>query len=81
MTEALTYTEAIKRYKQLKAENEDLKKDCKLLYQSLEEIKELNDAILSDADDTLYLSGFIDAKASAIDTVVGDRYKDDSDDR
>lgn len=67
------YREAIKR---LKAEKEEAQKHCKLLYRSLAEIKDVNDAILSDTDDTSYLSGFIDAKASAIELVIGD-----SDDR
>lgn len=71
----------------LKAENEELKKQCKLLYRSLAEIKDVNDSIMSNTDDEFkavdvsYLNGFIDAKMSAIDVVVGDRYKGDSDDR
>lgn len=71
----------------LKAENEELKKHCKLLYRSLEEVKDVNDAIMSDADDEFkavdvsYLNGFIDATASAVNTVVGDRYKGDDNDR
>lgn len=78
------YREAIKR---LKAEKEEAQKHCKLLYRSLEEIKDVNDAIMSDTDDEFkavdvsYLNGFIDATASAIDAVVGDSYKGDSDDR
>lgn len=78
------YKEAIRR---LKAEKEEAQKHCKLLYRSLAEIKDVNDAIMSDADDEFkaidvsYLNGFIDATASAIDAVVGDHYKGDSDDR
>lgn len=51
-----------------------------LLYQTLKEIKEVNDAIMSDADDKFkavdvaYLNGFIDAKFSAVEEVIGDRY-------
>jgi len=71
----------------LKAENEELKKHCKLLYRSLAEIKDVNDVIMSDTDDEFkavdvsYLNGFIDAKMSTIDVVVGNSYKGDSDDR
>lgn len=65
----------------------ELIKQKKLLYRSLAEIKDVNDAIMSDTDDEFkavdvsYLNGFIDAKMSAIDAVVGERYKGDSDDR
>ncbi|MDO5882557.1 hypothetical protein [Ligilactobacillus animalis] len=51
-----------------------------LLYQTLKEIKEVNDAIMSGADDEFkavdvaYLNGFIDAKVSAVEEVIGDRY-------
>ena len=51
-----------------------------LLYQTLKEIKDINDAIMSDADDEFkavdvaYLNGFIDAKFSAVEEVIGDRY-------
>lgn len=51
-----------------------------LLYQTLKEIKDVNDAIMSDADDEFkavdvaYLNGFIDAKFSAVEEVIGDRY-------
>lgn len=51
-----------------------------LLYQSLKEIKEVNDAIMSDTDDEFkavdvaYLTGFIDAKFSAVEEVIGNRY-------
>lgn len=58
-----------------------------LLYQTLKEIKEVNDAIMSDTDDEFkavdvsYLNGFIDATASSIELIIGDSYKGDSDDR
>ena len=48
--------------------------------QTLKEIKDVNDAIMSDADDEFkavdvaYLNGFIDAKISAVEEVIGDRY-------
>ncbi len=51
-----------------------------LLYQTLKEIKDVNDAIMSDTDDEFkavdvaYLNGFIDAKFSAVEEVIGDRY-------
>ncbi len=51
-----------------------------LLCQTLKEIKDVNDAIMSDADDEFkavdvaYLNGFIDAKISAVEEVIGDRY-------
>lgn len=51
-----------------------------LLYQTLKEIKDINDAIMSDTDDEFkavdvaYLNGFIDAKVSAVEEVIGDRY-------
>ena len=47
-----------------------------LLYQSLKEIKDVNDAIMSDTDDEFkavdvsYLNGFIDAKVSAVETYL-----------
>lgn len=47
-----------------------------LLYQSLKEIKDLNDTIISDTDDEFkavdvsYLNGFIDAKFSAIEKII-----------
>lgn len=77
----------IELIKSLQAQVEELTKDCKLLYRSLAEIKDVNDVIMSDTDDEFkavdvsYLNGFIDATASAIDAVVGDSYKGDSDDR
>ena len=52
----------------------------KLLYQALEEIKDVNDAIMSDADDEFkavdvaYLNGFIDAKFSAVEEIIKKRY-------
>ena len=52
----------------------------KLLYQTLKEIKDVNDAIMSDADDEFkavdvsYLNGFIDAKISAVEEVIEKRY-------
>lgn len=58
----------------------------KLLYQTLKEIKDVNDVIMSDADDEFkavdvsYLNGFIDATASSIELIMGDSYKGDSDD-
>lgn len=58
-----------------------------LLYQTLKEIKDVNDVIMSDADDEFkavdvsYLNGFIDATASSIELIMGDSYKGDSDDR
>lgn len=51
-----------------------------LLYQTLKEIRDVNDAIMSDTDDEFkavdvaYLTGFIDAKFSAVEEVIGDRY-------
>lgn len=59
----------------------------KLLYQTLKEIKDVNDVIMSDTDDEYkavdvsYLNGFIDATASSIELIMGDSYKGDSDDR
>ena len=47
-----------------------------LLYQTLKEIKDINDAIMSDADDEFkavdvaYLNGFIDAKFSAVEEII-----------
>lgn len=47
-----------------------------LLYQTLKEIKEVNDAIMSDTDDEFkavdvsYLNGFIDAKVSAVEEII-----------
>lgn len=47
-----------------------------LLYQTLKEIKDVNDAILSDTDDEFravdvaYLNGFIDAKVSAVEEII-----------
>lgn len=52
----------------------------KLLYQTLKEIKDVNDAIMSDTDDEFkavdvsYLNGFIDAKFSAVEEIVGNQY-------
>ncbi|WP_404387868.1 hypothetical protein [Ligilactobacillus animalis] len=59
----------------------------KLLYQTLKEIKDVNDTIMSYTDDEFkavdvsYLNGFIDATASSIELIMGDSYKGDSDDR
>lgn len=50
-----------------------------LLYQSLKEIKDVNDAIMSDTDDEFkavdvsYLNGFIDAKFSAVEEIIKDQ--------
>lgn len=47
-----------------------------LLYQTLKEIKDVNDAIMSDTDDEFkavdvaYLNGFIDAKVSAVEEII-----------
>ena len=52
----------------------------KLMYQTLKEIQDVNDAIMSDADDEFkavdvsYLSGFIDAKFSAVEEIIKKRY-------
>ncbi len=60
----------------LKAENEELRKQNKLLYRALEEIRDVNDAIMSDSDDEFkavdvsYLNGFIDAKFSAVEEII-----------
>ncbi len=51
-----------------------------LLCQTLKEIKDVNDAIMSDADDEFkavdvaYLNGFIDAKFSAVEEIIKKRY-------
>lgn len=51
-----------------------------LLYQSLKEIKDVNDAITSDTDDEFkavdvsYLNGFIDAKFSAVEEIIKDQH-------
>lgn len=51
-----------------------------LLYQSLKEIKDVNDAIMSDTDDEFkavdvsYLNGFIDAKFSAVEEITKDQH-------
>lgn len=51
-----------------------------LLYQTLKEIKDINDAIMSDADDEFkavdvaYLNGFIDAKFSAVEEIIKDKH-------
>lgn len=64
----------------LKTENEELRKRNKLLYRALEEIKEVNDAIMSDTDDEFktvdvaYLTGFIDAKFSAVEEIIKDQH-------
>lgn len=50
----------------LKNENEELRKQNKILYQSLKEIKNVNDELRADTSVTReYLTGFIDAKFSA----------------
>ncbi|MCR1897274.1 hypothetical protein NSA02_10770 [Ligilactobacillus murinus] len=47
-----------------------------LLYQTLKEIRDVNDAIMSDTDDEFkavdvaYLNGFIDAKVSAVEEII-----------
>lgn len=62
----------------LKTENEELRKQNKLLYRALEEIRDVNDAIMSDSDDKFkavdvaYLNGFIDAKFSAVEEIIED---------
>lgn len=49
-----------------------------LLCQTLKEIKDVNDAIMSDSDDKFkavdvaYLNGFIDAKFSAVEEIIED---------
>lgn len=64
----------------LKTENEELRKRNKLLYRALEEIRDVNDAIMSDTDDEFkavdvaYLTGFIDAKVSAVEEIIKKRY-------
>lgn len=51
-----------------------------LLYQSLKEIKDVNDAIMSDTDDEFkavdvsYLNGFIDANFSAVEEIIKDQH-------
>lgn len=51
-----------------------------LLYQTLKEIRDVNDAIMSDTDDEFkavdvaYLNGFIDAKVSAVEEIIKKRY-------
>ena len=51
-----------------------------LLCQTLKEITDVNDAIMSDADDEFkavdvaYLNGFIDAKFSAVEEIIKKRY-------
>lgn len=55
-----------------------------LLYQTLKEIKDVNDAIMSDTDDEFkavdvsYLNGFIDAKVSAVEELIEGCYQEDS---
>lgn len=55
----------------------------KLMYQTLKEIRDVNDVIISDTNDEFkavdvaYLNGFIDAKFSAVEEIVEDRYKGD----
>lgn len=62
----------------LKTENEELRKQNKLLYRALEGIRDVNDAIMSDAGDEFkavdvaYLNGFIDAKFSAVEEIIED---------
>ena len=47
-----------------------------LLYQTLKEIRDVNDAIMSDTDDEFkavdvaYLNGFIDANVSAVEEII-----------
>lgn len=76
-----TYEELATR---LKTENEELRKRNKLLYRALEEIKDVNDAIMSDTDDKAktvgapYLNGFINAKVSSVEEFIRDCYQEDS---
>lgn len=71
----------------LKAENEELRKLNKLLYRSLKEIYDLNNAIISDTDDKAktvgapYLNGFINAKVSSVEEFIRGCYQEDSNDR
>lgn len=64
----------------LKTKNEELRKRNKLLYRALEEIRDVNDAIMSDTDDEFkavdvsYLNGFIDAKVSAVEGIIEGQY-------
>lgn len=50
-------------------QNMKLKKQNKLLYQTLKEIEKCNNSLLLGPE---YLSGFIDAKVSAIEPIMGD---------
>lgn len=50
-------------------QNMKLKKQNKLLYQTLKEIEKCNKSPLCDPT---YLNGFIDAKVSAIEPIVGE---------
>ncbi|KDA46166.1 hypothetical protein ACRXID_01975 [Ligilactobacillus animalis] len=50
-------------------QNMKLKKQNKLLYQTLKEIEKCNNSLLCDST---YLRGFIDAKVSAIEPIMGE---------
>lgn len=50
-------------------QNMKLKKQNKLLYQTLKEIEKCNKSLLCDST---YLSGFIDAKVSAIEPIMAE---------
>lgn len=50
-------------------QNMKLKKQNKLLYQTLKEIEKCSNSLLCDS---AYLRGFIDAKVSAIEPIIGD---------
>lgn len=55
-----------------------------LLYQTLKEIKEVNDTIISDTNyefkavDVSYLNGFIDGKVAMVEDLVENYYEEDS---
>lgn len=78
----MNITEGEKMTDQQKLKQKD--RLIELLYQTLKEIKDINDAIMSDTDDEFkavdvaYLTGFIDAKFSAVEEFIRDCYQGDS---
>lgn len=60
----------------------DLEKESKLMYQSLKEISDIKNAILTGTDDSFngldvsYLVGVIEGRFDLIKELVGDRYEE-----
>lgn len=60
----------------------DLEKENELMYQSLKEISDINNAILTGTDDNFngldvsYLAGVIEGRFDLIKELVGDQYEE-----